>query len=172
MQMQSTCEHCGKPFVRRSDKGKLRHCSKACRLAARVQLIDAACKRCGAPMRVYPSELARGRRQFCSRVCLGFAATKESFEAHLDKTGECWVWTGNRDRDGYGRIHFNGRRELTHRVAWILEHGPIPDGLLIRHAVCDNPPCCRLAHLAPGTQSDNMQDASAKGRLWMQRRQR
>lgn len=170
MQRQFTCEHCGATFARRDVRYQPRHCSRACRLAARITLVETRCQRCGVTMSVYPFDLKWGNKKFCSRACWGIAARKESFDASLDRTGECWLWTGSVDKDGYGRVRFGGRRELAHRVAWTLEHGPIPDGMEVRHLVCDNPPCCRPEHLALGTHSDNMRDAAAKGRLWMQRR--
>ena len=76
----------------------------------------------------------------------------------------CLEWIGCANVNGYGRIWFNGRRVKTHRLAWMLVNGPIPDGIEIRHFICDNPPCCDLAHLRPGTQADNMADMDAKGR--------
>lgn len=78
----------------------------------------------------------------------------------------CWVWTGFRDRKGYGQIALDGRRGVhgyTHRVAWELHNGPIPDGLWVLHR-CDNPPCCNPAHLFLGTAADNNRDMAAKGR--------
>jgi hypothetical protein len=51
-----------------------------------------------------------------------------------------------------------------HRVAWMLTHGPVPDGLDILHS-CDQKPCCNPTHLSPGTHHINMTDASIRGRL-------
>ncbi|WP_428832632.1 HNH endonuclease signature motif containing protein, partial [Pseudomonas aeruginosa] len=51
-----------------------------------------------------------------------------------------------------------------HRLAYADAHGPIPDGMLIRHK-CDNPACFNVNHLELGTQRDNMQDASKRGRI-------
>ena len=88
------------------------------------------------------------------------------FWSKVDKSGDCWLWTGARDHRGYGRFQV-GRRHgtvLAHRLAWELHYQPIPDGILVCHT-CDNPPCIRPDHLFQGTQRDNMGDASAKGRL-------
>jgi hypothetical protein len=78
---------------------------------------------------------------------------------------QCWVWTASvhRNRGGYGEFKLAGRRREAHRVAWELEYGPIPDGLLVLHK-CDNPPCVRHEHLFLGSDADNVADMIVKGR--------
>jgi hypothetical protein len=73
------------------------------------------------------------------------------------KTG-CHVWTGSKYGRGYGNLQI-----ATHRLAWELANGPIPEGLSILHR-CDNPACCNPDHLFLGTQADNMADKVRKGR--------
>jgi len=75
----------------------------------------------------------------------------------------CRVWLGHVDEWGYGRARFDGRIIRTHRVAWELAHGPIPEGMRVLHR-CDNPPCCNPDHLFLGTDRDNAADRDAKGR--------
>jgi hypothetical protein len=56
-----------------------------------------------------------------------------------------------------------------HRTAWELSHGTeIPADLHVLHS-CDIPLCVNPNHLTLGTHLDNMQDASRKGRLKVQR---
>src|SRR5205085_4443996 len=55
----------------------------------------------------------------------------------------------------------------THRLSWILHHGPIPDELFVLHdcPAGDQPACLNPAHLWLGTEQDNTLDALKKGRL-------
>jgi hypothetical protein len=86
------------------------------------------------------------------------------FWSHVTKSDGCWIWTAARDQRGYGCFRWNGRLVKAHRVAWMIERGPIGDGLHACHR-CDNPPCVRPDHIFLGTASDNMRDAYTKGRL-------
>ena len=88
----------------------------------------------------------------------------ERLWAKIDASGDCWLWTGARQRSGYGRIMVSkGRFDLAHRVSYRLTRGEIPEGMFVLHS-CDNPQCVKPAHLFVGTQADNMRDCRAKGR--------
>lgn len=94
------------------------------------------------------------------RIPLNIAIPKRIAFAGRD---ECWLWMGQRDKDGYGTL---SRRPLpirVHRWMWEQVHGPIPSGLQIRHA-CDNPPCVNPAHMSLGTSKDNKHDSVRKDR--------
>ncbi|GJM43474.1 MAG: hypothetical protein DHS20C21_03160 [Gemmatimonadota bacterium] len=79
------------------------------------------------------------------------------------KTG-CKEWIGPRDRQGYGHLNLKGKSYRAHR--WIYErwHGPLPQGLVVRH-LCHNPSCVNLEHLAHGSQKENLDDSRAIGRM-------
>lgn len=80
-----------------------------------------------------------------------------------ENSGGCWVWGGNTNRQGYGRIFYRGKMVLLHRLTYVLKNGAIPDGKILRHQ-CDNPPCCNPQHLLTGTRLDNALDAVERGR--------
>lgn len=91
----------------------------------------------------------------------------EHLDIYRDRSGgpdACWEYGGTRTRQGYGQIQHDGRRMGAHRAAWEAEHGPIPEGMAVRHKVCDNPPCCNPAHLRIGTHERNMRDKVQAGR--------
>ena len=81
----------------------------------------------------------------------------------IGKPDECWPWKRSRLDAGYGQAWFMGRKELAHRVAWILTIGVLGSSTCVLHT-CDNPPCCNPKHLFIGTQQDNLIDMFAKGR--------
>jgi hypothetical protein len=70
---------------------------------------------------------------------------------------DCWNWTGHCNPvTGYG--YFSNRKYMSsHRMAYELTYGKIPEGMCILHS-CDNPKCCNPAHLRVGTQQDNVDD--------------
>jgi len=80
-----------------------------------------------------------------------------------NRTEICWLWTGSKFRDGYGQIFWNGKNWKTHRVAYRLYVGEIPDGMLVCHH-CDTPHCVRPDHLFIGSPQDNSDDMVRKGR--------
>ncbi len=86
------------------------------------------------------------------------------FWGKVEKGRGCWLWTGTKNRGGYGRVTIKKPvTAMAHRVAWELAKGPIPSGLSVLHR-CDVPGCVNPKHLWLGTNADNMRDMFAKGR--------
>lgn len=79
---------------------------------------------------------------------------------------DCWHWRGHITKFGYGRLTFNGRMQLAHRVSYETFKGSIPDGLFVMHS-CDNRGCINPEHLSLGTYADNRRDCLRKGRWSM-----
>jgi len=101
---------------------------------------------------------------------LGTTDLPERFWSHLvEAPSGCMEWTRATNPQGYGKVRINKQYFATHRLAWVLVNGPIPDGLFVCHR-CDNPPCCNVDHLFLGTMKDNMMDMVSKGRSWQQRK--
>lgn len=111
-------------------------------------------------------------QRFCSLRCSSAAKTaikqakdmRTEFYRWVDKSGDCWLWTGARDKDGYGAFAFHGKMRRAHRVSLQLEGVTIPPGHYACHK-CDNPSCVNPSHLYPGSPTDNMRDAVERDRV-------
>ena len=67
----------------------------------------------------------------------------------------CYVWTGLTSAYGYGRVHVgDGTRMYVHRLAYLLCHGFIPDGMEVDH-LCRNASCLNTKHLEAVTHAEN-----------------
>jgi hypothetical protein len=83
------------------------------------------------------------------------------FWSHVEKTDDCWNWTGRPSKQGYGRlwtrVDDDGRRQIKQAHRWAYETlvGPIPEGLVIDH-LCRNRLCVNPEHLEPVTDLENL----------------
>jgi hypothetical protein len=87
----------------------------------------------------------------------------ERWEGNVAKSDGCWLWVGQRDPNGYGRMMVAAKPELAHRLSWKLLRGDITSKQHVLHR-CDNPPCVRPEHLFLGDQVSNNADKMAKKR--------
>ena len=87
-----------------------------------------------------------------------------------ERHGECLLYCGKTDRQGYGWIGTRTGAEGAHRVSYEKWHGPIPEGLYLDHdchnkaalkgeclggASCIHRRCVNPGHLSPVTASQN-----------------
>lgn len=112
------------------------------------------------------------RSKFCSHSCSARSHFRDKkvplhvrFYAKVNRKGdnECWEWQGARNPDGYGHFKYRPIAQRAHVVAYLMEVGDIPEGLIIRHT-CDNRACVNWRHLLVGTHADNYQDMIDRGR--------
>lgn len=88
------------------------------------------------------------------------------FWSKVNKTKDCWLWTGGKNSGGYGIFHIKSKPFFAHRVV---------KGILVKNDprcvchTCDVPACVNPEHLWFGTPKTNAQDALKKGRLILDR---
>lgn len=75
---------------------------------------------------------------------------------------DCWEWTGNKHKQGYGMFNSVKGSIGAHRVAVYLDNRD-PGSKVVMHT-CDNTSCVNPRHLKLGTQLDNIKDMVNKNR--------
>lgn len=90
------------------------------------------------------------------------------FWSKVQREGDCLVWQGSKDEDGYGFFSISHEgiefSLAAHRVGYALGHGAWPSTTLMVMHKCDNPSCVNPGHLVEGTRSQNLTDAWKRNR--------
>lgn len=86
--------------------------------------------------------------------------------------GDCWIFTGNINRWGYGIYWYDGKMRAAHRVSFLLHNGYVPNDLELDHT-CNRNSCINPSHLEPVTPKENarrLHDRLIKERTEVMRR--
>ena len=92
-----------------------------------------------------------------SRLALRKLPFEERLMAGAIRTeGGCLLFGGAPDGKGYGQISREGRKVRTHRVAFELAHGEIPEGADVDHR-CRVRLCMEPSHLRIASRAENLE---------------
>lgn len=83
----------------------------------------------------------------------------QRFVDKIRHEGDCWVWTAFVDKNGYGKVSWEGGSKWAHRVVYLILVGPIPEGMVLDH-ICFNKRCVNPKHLRAITQKQNIEHRS------------
>lgn len=86
-----------------------------------------------------------------------FANIEEFFWARVEKSSDCWNWTGAKTTLGYGLIKYGGSVTAAHRFSYELLVGEIREAGVIDH-LCHNSSCVNPQHLRVASHTQNMQN--------------
>jgi hypothetical protein len=85
-------------------------------------------------------------------------AQRKTFEDVLNRLVKteagCWLWPGELNEKGYGKVDFEGRKWRVHRLVYTHLRGPIPAGLELDH-LCRVNRCANPDHLEALTRQEH-----------------
>lgn len=118
------------------------------------------CSSCDKAKADEPNGFVRGMCRKCYQRWKKHGTTElptatDRFWSKVEKTDDCWHWTGYRNPAGYGQFGDGGKVYLAHR--WIVENerGAIPEGMTIDH-LCRTTSCVRPDHLDVVSLAENI----------------
>lgn len=77
------------------------------------------------------------------------------------EVGDCWHWTAATNHKGYGRVFWEGRNALAHRVVYEELVGELDPELTLDH-LCMNTACVNPDHLEQVTRLENKRRGEAR----------
>jgi len=103
-------------------------------------------------------------KDYSLRTPLAPMTFEERFWSNVEKTLDCWLYTGPLNHLGYGIFyHSDGRGEGAHRVAYKMANGEIPEGCIVGH-LCNVRNCVRWDHLVAWPKGDDVRYMEQCGR--------
>jgi HNH endonuclease len=122
------------------------------------------CKKCCSDYsKAYNKALREGRRSVVSGS-MEDLRKKIKDNSVPDTSSGCLLWTSCVCKAGYGRLEWNGKLELVHRLSYMAFIGPIPEGKTCVCHICNRPACVNPLHLYPDTNKGNSEYMVTQGR--------
>lgn len=109
-----------------------------------MRIVQMACHSCG-------QELPR-RTKLCHCWLEERRRLEDRFYEKTELIDGCLLWTGAKDKNGYGRFNYNGENIPAYRLAWFFMFEEWP--FQLNHK-CENPPCIRTFHLENVTNKEH-----------------
>lgn len=76
------------------------------------------------------------------------------FQSNITKSGDCWLWNGDKNHAGYGRFSIKRKKYLAHRVSFRVSGNEIKEDMVLDH-LCRVRNCVNPAHLEQVTHREN-----------------
>ena len=83
-----------------------------------------------------------------------YQEARRRYPIRVDEKG-CWVWTGLKQKNGYGAVIRGDRRRVAHRLVYNDAIGGCLRPELVLDHLCRNRACVRPDHLEPVTSREN-----------------
>ena len=88
---------------------------------------------------------------------LNYAPVPPPLNLQTHPSGDCLIWLGKINKDGYGTGTFLGGEQLAHRQAFKQSGRTIGENSQVLH-LCHQPYCVQPSHLYAGSSRDNASD--------------
>lgn len=179
------CTHCGQSFYIRPSQlahSACVYCSQRCASEGKrgrtwAKKVERVCGYCQSTFTIEQSRVRTGEGLFCSQRCSSRASVTPPdvrFWSRVTRCQHgpwclycCWIWHGQVDRYGYGKLWVWSQKKRAHMYSWELHNRCdfLSDNRtwVIRH-LCHTRLCVNPWHLMKGTYQENRRD-----RLWRQR---
>ena len=138
-----------KPRVRRSTKTVCKNGHP--RIPANLYKPGGSCRLCN---------IERGKVRWANTAPLSRRRRAPAYDrvmCRIDYDSEpgCWLFTGYRDPNGYGKVGEGQKVRLAHVVVYEQVRGAVPPGLELDH-LCRLPPCVNPWHMEAVTHKVNL----------------